>query len=50
LLFARQPSEEELKLAVDFLTETLSAEKSEMSRWQQYAQILLASNELRYTD
>jgi hypothetical protein len=47
LLFAREPSRDEVKLAVEFLQEP---EAWEMSRWEQYAQVLLASNEAFYVD
>ena len=45
LLFARRPHPEELELAVQFFG---SGEVRE--RWKQYAQILLASNEMLYLD
>jgi hypothetical protein len=47
LLFARAPTADETRLAVEFLQEP---EDPAMSRWQQYAQILLASNEALYVD
>jgi mono/diheme cytochrome c family protein len=47
LLFARSPNPTELKLGIEFLQEP---EDAQMSRWQQYAQILLASNEALYVD
>ncbi|HEY7117381.1 MAG TPA: DUF1553 domain-containing protein, partial [Tepidisphaeraceae bacterium] len=47
LLFARGPSNEELRLGVEFLQEP---ENAQLSRWSQYAQILLASNEALYVD
>jgi hypothetical protein len=47
MLFARSPSENETRLAIEFLQES---EDSPMTRWQQYAQILLASNEAFYVD
>jgi hypothetical protein len=47
LLFARRPSSDEMKLAVEFLQEP---EDSTQTRWQQYAQVLLASNEALYVD
>ena len=43
LLYARQPTEEELALAAEFLT-------GDPSRWETYAQILLAANEMLYLD
>jgi hypothetical protein len=47
LLFAREPSSEETGLALDFLHKPA---RGELSRWEQYAQLLLASNELLYVD
>ena len=47
LLFGREPSREELMLALDFLAKPA---RGEMSRWEQYAQILLGSNEMMYVD
>jgi hypothetical protein len=47
LLFAREPSRDEVRLGVEFLQEP---EAWEMSRWEQYAQVLLASNEAIYVD
>jgi hypothetical protein len=46
-LFAREPEREEMKLALDFLRES---ESTGMTRWEQYAQMLLASNEMLYVD
>jgi cytochrome c553 len=47
LLFAREPEPGEGALALDFLRKSNS---SRMSRWEQYAQLLLASNEMLYVD
>lgn len=47
LLFAREPEREETKLALTFLTQPTTAA---MTRWEQYAQMLLASNEMLYVD
>jgi hypothetical protein len=47
LLFTREPEPEERALAIDFLR---SPNSSQMSRWEQYAQLLLASNEMLYVD
>jgi hypothetical protein len=47
LLFAREPDRTEMKLALEFLHRPASVE---MSRWEQYAQMLLASNEMLYVD
>jgi hypothetical protein len=46
LLFAREPDRAEMSLALDFLKKPAT----EMPRWQQYAQMLLASNEMLYVD
>jgi len=47
LLFSREPTGVEAKLAVDFLSKP--AER-ETSRWEEYAQLLLISNEMLYVD
>ena len=47
LLFAREPDATESKLALTFLAKPAS---SSMSRWEEYAQLLLASNEMLYLD
>jgi hypothetical protein len=47
LLFARNPSADERRLGIEFLQER---ENPTLSRWAQYAQILLASNEAMYVD
>jgi predicted phosphohydrolase len=47
LLFAREPDDAERSLALDFLRKPTS---SAMTRWTQYAQSLLASNEMLYVD
>jgi hypothetical protein len=47
LLFAREPDKTELTLAREFLRKPALGE---MSRWEQYAQTLLASNEMLYVD
>ena len=47
LLYGRAPSEAELKIGRAFVAET-AGEKPKLSRWQQYAQVLLSSNELLY--
>ena len=45
--FAREPNTDEIKLALDFLRQPSA---SELSRWEQYAHVLLASNEAMYVD
>ena len=47
LLFGRVPEVRELKLALEFLRKPGTPE---MTRWEQYAQLLLASNEMLYVD
>ena len=47
LLFAREPDRTEMKLALEFLRRPATVE---MGRWEQYAQMLLASNEMLYVD
>ncbi|MCI0539961.1 MAG: DUF1549 and DUF1553 domain-containing protein [Verrucomicrobiales bacterium] len=47
LLFGRDPQKVELALALAFLGKPTA---SEMAPWEQYAQILLASNEMIYVD
>jgi hypothetical protein len=47
LLFGREPEKSETELALAFLHKPAT---SEMSRWEQYAQLLLASNEMLYVD
>ena len=49
LLFARQPDADELRLAADFLRRPES-QSAGMTRWEQYAQVLLVSNEALYVD
>ena len=47
LLFAREPDREEMQVALEFLRQP---ESNAMTRWEQYAQMLLASNEMMYVD
>ncbi len=49
LLFARDPDDTELALGAGFPA-CAAAKASGMSRWEQYAQILLISNEMLYVD
>jgi hypothetical protein len=48
LLFARTPDDAELSLGLNFLARPNTAPT--LTRWQQYAQALLASNETLYVD
>jgi cytochrome c553 len=50
LLYARSPSERELKLGLDFLALKDDAAAAKLSRWEQYAQVLLSANEFMYVD
>jgi hypothetical protein len=47
ILFGREPSGEESSLAQEFLRKPANGDAS---RWEQYAQLLLASNEMLYVD
>jgi len=47
LLFGREPEKAELKVALEFLRQP---DPPTMSRWEQYAQVLLTSNEMLYVD
>lgn len=47
LLFGREPEKDETKLGLQFLCKSGPAG---MSRWEQYAQLLLVSNEMLYVD
>ncbi|MCI0701476.1 MAG: PSD1 and planctomycete cytochrome C domain-containing protein [Planctomycetia bacterium] len=49
LAFGRQPEKREIELAERFLKLPLKPD-DKLTRWQQYAQVLLASNELMYVD
>jgi hypothetical protein len=44
LLFGRSPSADELKLGLDFVR------VNDPKSWQQYAQVLLGSNEFQFID
>jgi len=51
LLFARDPSEAELRIAGEFLAEVASTdEQATATRWQRYTHALLSSNEFLYVD
>jgi len=49
LLYARPANETEVTMAVDFLKGT-DEPKGPLSRWEQYAQVLLGSNEFLFVD
>jgi hypothetical protein len=48
LLYARSPTESEIKLGLSFLK--AGPPSAALERWEQYAQVLLASNELIFLD
>ncbi|MCH8924392.1 MAG: DUF1553 domain-containing protein, partial [Planctomycetes bacterium] len=49
LLYGRSPKAEEKQLGLEFVSDTADkADKTAVSRWQQYAQVLLSSNEFMY--
>ena len=49
LVFSRMPSQTERKLALEFLEEAPSDGAADrLTRWEQYAQVLLSSNELMH--
>lgn len=60
LLFSRQPTADEIQLGIEFLkspepaeaapTTDSAAAKSTLSRWEQYAQVLLGANEFTFVD
>ena len=51
LLYSRAPTEEEVRLAVGFLRADGTQDgPAAAERWQQYAHVLLAANELLYVD
>lgn len=49
LLFARPATEREVKMGLAFLGGK-SAERTTLSRWEQYSQVLLGTNEFMYVD
>ncbi len=51
-LYSRQASEREIKMGLDFLAapEPADEPKPKLSRWEQYAQVLLATNEFTFVD
>ena len=50
LAFGREPSAEELQLGLAFAAGDVTAEGDKVSRWEQYCQALLATNEFLYVD
>jgi len=54
-LYGRPPSDSEVKLGLDFLAGQAASQpdnkgKETLSRWEQYAQVLLSANEFMYID
>jgi hypothetical protein len=52
LAFSREPTDAELQLGVDYVSASDAEDQPQnaLSRWERYAQILLASNEFLYID
>ncbi|MFO0951315.1 MAG: PSD1 and planctomycete cytochrome C domain-containing protein [Isosphaeraceae bacterium] len=51
LLFGRSPSEDEVKMGVEFLQASRSSASGDgLNEWEQYAQALLGSNEFTFVD
>ncbi|MBP90020.1 MAG: hypothetical protein CMJ64_25485 [Planctomycetaceae bacterium] len=48
IVLSREPSPEELTLADSFINENSTEEPGELSRWEQYCQVLMISNEAIY--
>ena len=49
LVYGRPATQREIDLAVSFLSQT-NGEGATLSRWEQYAQVLLSANEFMYVD
>jgi hypothetical protein len=50
LIFARPPTADEIKVGVDFLAAASGREGAKLNPWEQYAQLLLWTNEVMYVD
>ncbi|MBI1915926.1 MAG: PSD1 domain-containing protein [Planctomycetes bacterium] len=53
VLYARPPTAQELQMGLEFLSAGTNAAKGEagqLTRWEQYAQVLLSANEFLYVD
>ena len=48
LLYGRAPSDAERQLGQEYLGQPLSPSPDQLSRWEQYAQVLLSANEFMY--
>jgi hypothetical protein len=51
-VYGRPPTDEEVRLGLEFLSESADAsdEQSKLTRWEQYAQALLSTNEFMFVD
>jgi len=49
LLFGRDPDQQELGIATNFISQE-NPKAAKLTRWEQYAQVLLGSNEFLYVD
>jgi hypothetical protein len=49
-ILAREPSEDELRLGTEFIAACGDTEGQPLSAWEQYAQVLLMSNEFAFVD
>jgi hypothetical protein len=50
LVLQRDPGDGEIKAGLRFVESPPSAEKSQLTAWQMYAQVLLLTNELMFVD
>jgi hypothetical protein len=50
LVLARQPDQEELEIGLNFLAEANTSSEAKLTPLEQYAQLLLLSNEAMYID
>ena len=50
LAFARNPNPGEVQVGLRFIEAPASAERSQLTAWQQYAQVLLMTNEMMFVD
>jgi hypothetical protein len=50
LLYGREATDSEVRLGLDFLQEARKDPKESSTAWQQYAQVLLSSNEFLFVD
>ena len=50
LVLARDPDANEVKVGLRFIESPLGPERSQLSAWQMYAQVLLLTNEMMFVD